>query len=69
MGGVFGPPDTGFPATGVIAEGQLNVPGWTYADIDLKRIAHVRADGVVLNRLHWQEQIGRDGIAAVRKLG
>ena len=69
MGGIFGPPDTGFPATGVIAAGQLNVPGWTYADIDLKRIAHVRADGVVLNRRHWQEQSGRDGIAAVRKLG
>lgn len=69
MGGVFGPPDTGFPATGVMAEGILNAPGWTYADVDLAKIAHVRADGVVLNRAHWAEQCGRDVIAATRKLG
>ncbi|MCI5109298.1 MAG: carbon-nitrogen hydrolase family protein [Marivita sp.] len=69
MGGVFGPPDTGFPATGVIAEGMLNQPGWTYAEVDLDRIAHVRADGVVLNRRHWTDQTGRDVIAAARKLG
>jgi predicted amidohydrolase len=69
MGGIFGPPDTGFPATGVIAEGSLNQPGWTYAEVDLDRIAHVRADGVVLNRLHWADQTGRDVIAAARKLG
>jgi predicted amidohydrolase len=69
MGGIFGPPDTGFPATGVIAEGRLNQPGWTYADVDLERIAHVRADGVVLNRRHWDDQSGRDVIAATRKLG
>lgn len=69
MGGIFGPPDTGFPPTGVIAEGRLNQPGWTYAEVDLEQIAHVRADGVVLNRRHWDEQSGRDSIAAVRKLG
>jgi predicted amidohydrolase len=59
-GGVFGPPDIGFPSNGVIALGEMHVPAWTYADIDLDRIAHVRADGVVLNRKHWQEQIPRD---------
>ncbi|MEY8840433.1 carbon-nitrogen hydrolase family protein [Cribrihabitans sp. XS_ASV171] len=58
-GGIFGPPDRGFPETGVLAEGQLNQPGWTYAEIDLEAIAHVRADGVVLNRRHWAEQNGR----------
>jgi len=60
MGGIFGPPDTGFPPTGVIAEGTLNRPGWTLAEVDLARVAHVRADGVVLNRRHWAEQAGRD---------
>jgi len=55
-GGIFGPPDKGFPATGVLAEGALNQPGWTYADIDLAAIANVRADGHVLNRTHWDEQ-------------
>ena len=61
MGGIFGPPDVGFPPTGVIAEGTLNAPGWTYGEVDLARVAHVRADGGVLNRSHWSEQAGRDG--------
>jgi predicted amidohydrolase len=68
MGGIFGPPDTGFPATGVIAEGTLNHPGWTVAKVDLARVAHVRADGVVLNRRHWADQAGRDGAATVERL-
>ena len=59
MGGVFGPPDTGFPPTGVIAEGVLNKPGWTYAEVDLSAVSHVRTDGVVLNRAHWDEQSPR----------
>ncbi|WP_170751462.1 carbon-nitrogen hydrolase family protein [Ruegeria lacuscaerulensis] len=58
-GGIFCPPDKGFPGTGVLAEGQLNQPGWTYADIDLSAIAEVRADGHVLNRTHWDEQTPR----------
>lgn len=56
MGGVFGPPDMGFPATGVIAEGELNQPGWTYAEVDLEAVRAVRADGHVLNMTHWEEQ-------------
>ena len=31
-GGVYGPPDRGFPPTGVLALGELNVPGWTFAE-------------------------------------
>nr|WP_247744329.1 carbon-nitrogen hydrolase family protein [Ruegeria sp. R14_0] len=58
-GGVFGPPDKGFPATGVLAEGTLNQPGWTYAEVDRAAIANVRADGHVLNRSHWDEQLPR----------
>ncbi|CUH75812.1 carbon-nitrogen hydrolase family protein [Tropicibacter naphthalenivorans] len=59
QGGVFGPPDTGFPPTGVMAEGGLNKPGWTYAEIDPAAVEHVRRDGVVLNRQHWDEQPAR----------
>lgn len=62
-GGVFCPPDTGFPPTGVMAVGEICVPGWTYADVDLDMIANVRADGVVLNRAHWNLQVGRDAPA------
>lgn len=60
-GAVFGPPDVGFPPTGILAEGELNVPGWTYAEIDLNAVTRVREEGVVLNRAHWHDQIGRDG--------
>ncbi|WP_424832984.1 carbon-nitrogen hydrolase family protein [Ruegeria sp.] len=59
MGGIFGPPDTGFPQTGVLAEGAMNQPGWTFSDIDLSAIANVRKDGHVLNRTHWAEQAPR----------
>jgi predicted amidohydrolase len=58
-GGIFGPPDIGFPDTGIIALGALNVPGWVYGDVDIATIAAVRADGVVLNRHHWDLQQGR----------
>lgn len=58
-GGIFGPPDTGFPENGILGLGQIGTPGWTTADIDLGAIAHVRADGVVLNRTHWDDQSDR----------
>lgn len=67
-GGVFGPPDRGFPATGVMAVGTSNDPGWTYAEIDLAAIAHVRADGIVLGRRDWSEQSGRDVAATIVNL-
>ncbi|KPP86057.1 MAG: putative amidohydrolase [Rhodobacteraceae bacterium HLUCCO07] len=58
-GGVFGPPDKGFPPTGVIACGTLDAPGWTLAEVDLDTIRAVRADGHVLNLTHWNEQPSR----------
>ncbi len=68
MGGVFGPPDMGFPPTGVIAEGTLGSPGWTYAEIDLENIHKVRADGHVLNKTHWNDQHDRAGKPALALL-
>ena len=62
-GGVYCPPDTGFPPTGVLAVGEINAPGWTYAEVDLAQVAHVRSDGVVLNRKRWTAQHGRDKAA------
>ncbi len=67
-GGVFGPPDKGFPSTGILAEGVLNVPGWTYARVEPAAIKAVRADGVVLNRAHWDDQTGRDAPASLTSL-
>jgi len=53
---IYGPPDHGFPPTGIVAEGALNAPGWVYADLDLDRVRAVRRDGQVLNHAHWPEQ-------------
>jgi predicted amidohydrolase len=69
--GVFGPPDRGFPDDGVVALGQLNVPDWVIATLDLGRVAEVRRDGQVLNHLRWSEQPGSVDVApaAVVPLG
>ena len=67
-GGVFGPPDRGFPPTGVFAVGELNQPGWVYADVDLAAVAEVRRDGGVLNRRDWAAQLGRVDPAPCRGL-
>jgi predicted amidohydrolase len=53
---IYGPPDHGFPPTGILAEGELGQPGWVYADISLDAVKAVREDGGVLNFSHWKEQ-------------
>lgn len=58
---IYGPPDRGWPETGILAEGALNQPGWTHAEASLEAIAEVRRDGGVLNHLHWTEQAVRIG--------
>lgn len=67
-GGVFAPPDRGFPSTGVLAVAEINCPGWTYAEANLAQVAQVRADGIVLNRRDWSGQIGRDQPATAVRL-
>ena len=59
--GIFAPPDTGFPPTGVIAEGGMNAPGWVIAEVDLAALATVRAAGNVRTRADWAESPGRAG--------
>lgn len=54
---IYGPPDRGWPETGVLAKTDLNAPGWARADVDLAAVAEVRRDGGVLNHLHWAEQL------------
>ncbi|AHM05791.1 Hydrolase, carbon-nitrogen family [Roseibacterium elongatum DSM 19469] len=56
---IYGPPDLGFPPTGVIAEGELNAPGWVMAEVDPTAIARVRSHGAVLNHAHWPESATR----------
>jgi len=56
---VYGPPDRGWPADGILAEGGIDAPGWTYATVSRAQIAGTRADGAVLNHQHWSEQAER----------
>ncbi|MEN9682314.1 MAG: hypothetical protein RLZZ427_65 [Pseudomonadota bacterium] len=58
---IYGPPDRGFPADGVVALGDLDAVQWVFGEVDLDRVAEVRRDGAVLNRLHWAEQPGGQG--------
>ena len=56
---IYGPPDRGFPPTGILAETELDAPGWAIAEVDLTAIHSVRREGGVLNHLHWPEQTAR----------
>lgn len=56
MGGIFGPPDNGFPPNGVLSEGAMNRQGWSYADVNIDQIHEIRRDGQVLGFQHWPEQ-------------
>jgi predicted amidohydrolase len=55
--GLYGPPDHGFPESGVMVRGELDVPGLVFADIDLSRIRKVRREGGVLNHRDWPDKI------------
>lgn len=50
---VYGPPDRGFPADGIVAIGELNHAQWVYADLDRALVAEVRRDGSVLGHRDW----------------
>lgn len=52
-GAVYGPVDRGFAADGVISEGKLDIPGFTYADLSLTALDEVRKHGQVRNHLDW----------------
>jgi predicted amidohydrolase len=56
-GAVYTPVDRGFPDDGVLASGQLNTPGWTYADVNPEALAHVRRTGQVFNYRDWDRQM------------
>jgi len=55
---IYSPPDRGFPDDGVVVLGEMDAPQWVLGEVDLARVAALRADGGVLNALHWAEQPG-----------
>jgi predicted amidohydrolase len=61
--GLYGPPDRGFPDTGVLVEGVRDEPGWVYAEVDPARIAEAREQGQVFNHRDWAAQPGIERLA------
>jgi predicted amidohydrolase len=51
--GVYAPPDLGPRENGVLAQGQLNEPGWVFADLDLASLERIRLDGFNPNHDEW----------------
>jgi predicted amidohydrolase len=50
---IFGPVDRGFAADGVVAAGEMDAPGWVFADLEFGALDDVRANGAVRNFLNW----------------
>lgn len=50
---LYGPPDRGFPADGVVARTELDAPALLVAELDFSKIDAVRQDGQVLNHRDW----------------
>jgi len=61
--GAFVPADHSFSDTGVLAEGPLNRPQWVYADVDLERLAEIKATGEMRNATDWPLQPGAAPLA------
>lgn len=55
---IYGPADAGWPESGILAEGAMDTPGWTYAEISRDLVARTRAAGGVRLFEHWPEQAG-----------
>lgn len=51
--GIFTPVDYGYPDDGILSSGELNVPGWVAAEIDLTKVERVRREGQVFNHRDW----------------
>ena len=55
--------------TGVLAEGQLNAPGWVFADIDLQALRTLQTRGEMRNAQDWTLQPGASPAGAACRDG
>ncbi len=56
--GFFTPPEAQVAETGVLAEGQINEPGWVVTTIDLAVLRQIRSNGEMRNHADWHRQPG-----------
>ncbi len=52
----YATPDRGFPDDGVLAKGELNAPGWVYAELDFGLLRAARDKAQVFTRADWDSQ-------------
>ncbi|MCP4866596.1 MAG: carbon-nitrogen hydrolase family protein [Alteromonas sp.] len=52
--------DYGFPAKGILVEGENSDPAWVYATVDLGEIARIRNEGQVFNYRDWPKQFEKN---------
>jgi predicted amidohydrolase len=52
----YSAPDVGLPDDGVLTKGELNKPGWVYADLDFALLARARRHAQVFTRADWDTQ-------------
>lgn len=57
--GVYTPMDTGFPANGILAQGEMNEAQWVYASLNFAEMRALRTSGTVLNYKDWDAQLQR----------
>ena len=61
--GVFVPPEAALSMSGVLAEGEVNVPGWTVATIDFAVLERIRIGGEMRNSDDWRRQPGAGSLS------
>jgi predicted amidohydrolase len=66
--GVFCPPDEGFPSTGIVALGEIDTPGWTYATVDSAAFEWTAEAAQVSNPADWPLQDGPAADVTLRTL-
>jgi predicted amidohydrolase len=54
--GIYLPPDPALVMSGVLAEGELDRPGWVVAEVDLAALRRVRLSGETRNAADWRAQ-------------
>lgn len=54
---IYGPPDLGPHESGIVAQGETDAQGWTYADLDLGAIDRIRGEGVIANQSEWNSHV------------
>jgi predicted amidohydrolase len=56
---IFAPPDHGFPSDGILAQGEVDRPGWVLAHLPAGCLSEDRAAGAVAPRAHMPEAVQR----------